>query len=371
MTASRIDAVDPQYRYSVASGGIYQSIFETAISGQPYPIKAWFFSRTNPFQTAADLPLMTKAVETFELTVCNDIYMTDTAAYADYFLPSCTYLERGEDFAVNNGMSLYPTVNIRQPAVEIIGEAKPTWLIWKELAGYLGLGEHYRWKDMEERQFIQAGRDEALYNSIKEKGALSYGIPLYLREPESAREFVNLYPSAAANLSAQGDFSGFVRFGTASGKVELCPPALKEIAPDYVLPRFQNIKITDNEDDLIFIQGKVAVHTNGGTARVPWLAALMPDNPVWIHPDAAARINVKTGDMVELSNSLGTERARALVTKGVRPDVVFTYMAGYGAKTGEKTGSGVQCANLIKSRTNDVTAMLVHRAGVKISKVRG
>lgn len=366
---ARIDSVNPMYQYMIPNGGIYQSIFESALSGDPYPIKGWFILRSNPFQTVAELPKMQKAAEAMELIVCCDIYMSDTASYADYFLPDCTYLERGEDVIDTSG--LRPTIMMRQPAVEVIGNTKPSWKIFRELADYLGMSEYYDWVDMDERQYREVDEDDDLYNELKEKGFMAYGLPLYLREPDAVKAFVEAYPNSESNLGSDGDFSNFIEFGTDSGKIELCPEILDDIAPGYRLPRFQNIPLKQ-EDELFFIQGKVAVHTNGGTAFVPNLSYYMPENPVWIHPDTAAKIGVKTGDMVKLKNSVGEEKGKAMVTKGVRPDTVFTYMAGSGVKTGDRTQpaakNGVNCANLLKLEINDVTAMAVHNTGVKISK---
>ncbi|MEA7586020.1 PAS domain-containing protein, partial [Salmonella enterica subsp. enterica serovar Anatum] len=43
-------------------------------------------------------------------------------------------------------------------------------------------------------------------------------------------------------------------------------------------------KSLKKENELYFIQGKVAVHTNGATQYVPLLSELMWDNAVWVHP---------------------------------------------------------------------------------------
>jgi thiosulfate reductase/polysulfide reductase chain A len=370
--ADRIDTSDEMYKYMIPNGGIYQSIFTTAVSGEPYPIKGWFMLRTNPMQTIADLPMMLKTAENMELIVSCDVYMTDSAAYADYFLPDCTYLERSEDITQSPGMS--PSFTVRQQVIDVIGRAKPSWRIWRELAEELGLGEYYWWNSMEERHLFQCGDDEALYKELCEKGSLSYGLPLLFREPEVLKKFVEQYPESEYYLDSEGMFSEFVAFGTESGKVELCPDELNYIAPDYYYPRFQNIPLRESEDEYFFIQGKVAVHTNGGTAFVPNLSYYMPENPIWIHPETAAKLGVKTGDFVELENSVGKEKGRVLVTEGIRTDTVFTYMAGSGVKKGDKrtaaAKNGVNCANLLKMSVNDITAMVVHNTGVRLAKAR-
>ncbi|MDI5811401.1 hypothetical protein MJM95_31445, partial [Salmonella enterica subsp. enterica serovar Anatum] len=46
------------------------------------------------------------------------------------------------------------TFEVKQ-VVEPIGEARPSWQIWKELGEQLGLGQYYPWQDMQTRQLYQ------------------------------------------------------------------------------------------------------------------------------------------------------------------------------------------------------------------------
>ena len=53
----------------------------------------------NPVASIANGPALAEAMRELECTVVIDIYMSETAALADYFLPAATSLER-EDFPV-------------------------------------------------------------------------------------------------------------------------------------------------------------------------------------------------------------------------------------------------------------------------------
>ena len=48
----------------------------------------------------------------------------------------------------------------------------------------------------------------------------------------------------------------------------------------------------------ILLSGKTAIHTNAHTHNVPFLNMLMSDNPVWIHPETAAKEGLKDGDKI-------------------------------------------------------------------------
>ncbi|MDR2870557.1 MAG: thiosulfate reductase PhsA, partial [Deferribacteraceae bacterium] len=307
ITAKRIDQLDPSFAPIVAQGGIYQSIFNAAISEKPYPVKGWFMMRTNPLQTVADRPKMLEAIDKMELIISCDVYMTDSAAYADYFLPECTYLERYEDITDRSGMA--PAYSIRQPLVHIVGNTKPSDQIFRELATELGLGDAYPWKSMEDIHKIQVGDNTAFYEELKKAGWLAYGVPVLMREPAMIRNFIDKYPAAAQQLGSDGTFSHLLKFNTPSGKIEFFSQRAEDLKAGYGLPRFRNISLKA-DDELFFIQGKTSLHTNGATVFVPRLAQLMSDNPVWIHPETAAKYSIEDGDEIYLENSVGKEKGR-------------------------------------------------------------
>jgi anaerobic selenocysteine-containing dehydrogenase len=62
------------------------------------------------------------------------------------------------------------------------------------------------------------------------------------------------------------------------------------------------------------------IHTRSANSK--WLTELSNTNPVWIHPTDAARLGVKTGDLVRVVSRIGYYVNRAWVTEGVRPGVV-------------------------------------------------
>ncbi|EKS7792964.1 thiosulfate reductase PhsA [Edwardsiella piscicida] len=365
--APRIDATAPQFTYITASGGVVQSIIDAALKQTPYPLKGWIMSRHNPFQTVTCRPDLVKTVESLDLVVSCDVYLSESAAYADYLLPECTYLERDEEVSDVSGLN--PAYALRQQVVETIGDARPSWQIWKELGEELGLGQYYPWETMATRQLFQLGGDRALYGALREKGYLSWGVPLLLREPASVARFIERYPQAAAQCDSDGTLGGALRFKSPSGRIELYSAALEALLPGYGAPRFRNLALKQ-PDQLYFIQGKVAVHTNGATQYVPLLSELMWDNAVWVHPQTAQARGIRSGDIVWLENAIGREKGRALVTPAIRPDTLFVYM-GFGAKAGartEATRHGIHCGNLLPHETSPVSGTVVHTAGVTLSR---
>ena len=122
--------------------------------------------------------------------------------------------------------------------------------------------------------------------------------------------------------------------------------AAKAGMADDGMPGFQHVpgleKLPGNR--FILTSFKWNVHTQGRTASQKYLAEIVHDNPMWIHPTAAARIGVKSGDMVELTTYrprssangdqafkaapagreqvVGRARIRVFVTEGIHPKVL-------------------------------------------------
>jgi molydopterin dinucleotide binding protein len=62
------------------------------------------------------------------------------------------------------------------------------------------------------------------------------------------------------------------------------------------------------------------IHTRSGNSK--WLHELSHTNPLWLHPEDAARAGVRTGDLLKVSTAIGSFIDRVWVTEGIRPGVV-------------------------------------------------
>ncbi|MEH6735783.1 MAG: thiosulfate reductase PhsA [Shewanella sp.] len=366
-TAIRIDQVEKQYAMMWSNGGIYQTILDATLDAKPYQLKAWVMSRTNPMQTLTDRAKVEQSLKKLDLVVSCDLYISETAAYADYILPESTYLERDEEIQDKSGKN--PAYYVRQRVVETIGNTRPSWQIFKELGQALGLEQFYPWDNIQTLQLMQLNRDHSLLEHIKKMGYVSYGKPLMLREPEMVTEFVKAYPNAKS-VDADGTYASSMSFKTPSGKIELTSPKIEGMAPGRGVIKHRDVQLKQ-ADELYFIQGKVAVHTNGATHNIPMLANLMSKNAIWIHPITAGRLDIHSGDAIRLTSSVGREEGTALVTPGIRQDTVFAYM-GFGSKNKElvrATGKGIHCGNLLPNVIAPICGMNLHTTGVKLVKI--
>ncbi len=101
------------------------------------PVRMMFVNGGNPVNQSPNSNAVARAFEKLEFTVVVDSFLTDTADYADIFLPTTTFLEE-EDALVSWGHNIIGGVN---PVVEPVGEARSDLWIYQRLAERLGIGE--------------------------------------------------------------------------------------------------------------------------------------------------------------------------------------------------------------------------------------
>ncbi|WP_425802254.1 thiosulfate reductase PhsA [Desulfitobacterium sp. Sab5] len=288
-----------------AYDGAVGQILESILTEKPYPIKAWLVHRFNPYISITESAKALEAFKKLDLLVTCDLYMTDTAYYSDVVLPECTYLERYEPIFDMSGLT--PKYVLRQPAVSVVyPETKPYWQIYKELAEKMGLGEYFEFKDMEDYLTQQLSPAGLTLDQMKEKGVWTPpGMkPFYLRvnDPKASLDFVLATKSKKIQIFSE--------------EVE---EAVKQGVPKYVqYPQ-------PEEGKFRFVQGKVAVHTNAGTANIPVLNELMPENSLWMNTAVGTKLGLKDGDSIVVSSGKYEQKGKLKLTEGVRPDTVFCY----------------------------------------------
>ncbi|MDR0588857.1 MAG: thiosulfate reductase PhsA [Burkholderiales bacterium] len=328
---------------------------------QPYKIRGWFIARNNPVMTQINTQKVIDAMKAMELVVVVDIQISDTAWFADVVLPDTTYLERDEEFTAGGGKN--PTYSVgRQKVVEPVGESKPCWLIAKELGEKMGLGAYFPYKDIEDYRMQQVGDNIELIVDLKKKGQTSFGVPLMMREKNSVRAFVEKYPTAKDKVNSEGLMD-------LPKKIRLFSKGLEEVSKTGGLVyKPDTIKA---DDELYYINGKIAVRTNGHNGNNEWLNHLIGDAHIWIHPHTAEKMKLKNGDKIEIYNRYSTQRGKVLVTQGVREDTLFSYF-GFGtiSKALKRAcGKGVNSNFLMPPQLGQNTGMGLNVVGVKVRKV--
>ncbi len=116
-------------------------------------------------------------------------------------------------------------------------------------------------------------------------------------------------------------------FPTPSGLLEFYSTTVAQWGwLDLAVPTYQRSHVHPSElgpDELVLISTfrlPTQIHTRSANSK--WLNELSHSNPLWLHPRDAARLDVRTGDLVRVSTEIGHFVAKAWVTEGIRPGVV-------------------------------------------------
>ena len=333
-----------------AYDGAVGKIVESILTEEPYPIRAWLVHRFNPYISITDSPRVVEAFKKLDLLVTCDVYMTDTAYFSDVVLPECTYLERYEPIFDMSGLT--PKYVIRQPAVPLVfPDTKPYWQIYKELGEKMGFGDYFEFKDMEDfiaQQLVPTGLTLA---QMKEIGVWTPpGMKaFFVRADDSQASLDNILSNQSKKIEI---FSKEVEEATGQG------------VPKYVShPQ-------PKEGTFRFVQGKVAVHTNAGTANVPILNELMPTNTLWMNPTSCKKLGLNDGDNIVISAGKYEQKGKLKMTEGIRPDSVFCYH-GFGRISPELKrafGKGINDNYLIPNEIGEVGNAVTSTTFVTVRK---
>lgn len=250
------------------------------LHGEPYPLRAMILTAANPLLTNPNTTRVREAFEALDLLVVRDLFMSETAALADYVLPAASFLERTElhPHAKHHLLSLTRKV-IEFPGVQ--GE----YDFWRELACRLGLGEYFLW------------RDETVLNRwlLKPSG-------ITLEQLEAHPEGVQYSPLK------QGDWEPGP-FETPSGKVEFVSEYLKGLGldelPVYRSPAYR--VAPDPEFPYVLVTGaRKLLYMHSRFRNIARFRTATPGPEVEMHPDDAGALGVSDGDSVEVVSRIGS-----------------------------------------------------------------
>ena len=279
------------------------------------PIKSLFVFGSNPAAIAPNAGRVVAGLRRDDLfTVVHELFLTDTADYADIVLPATSQLEH-VDLHKAYGHT-YLTYN--QPAIALLGESKSNWQVMGALAREMGFTEPW----------LQQSADEVLDEVLTATA---------VTQPEfSGITLARLKAEGTVPLTINPDVPfADGRFPTPSGKVELYSQTMAEMGLDP-LPGWQDVTDSGGQDGLILngrfpsqealnlISGAAHHFTSSTFANQAALLEREGEPFVEIHPDDAARRNIQQGEWVRLENGRGWCDLRAKITDGVRAGVVVS-----------------------------------------------
>jgi anaerobic selenocysteine-containing dehydrogenase len=283
-----------------------------------------WITATNPAVSLPELARVRSLLADKRLfVVVQDLFLTETAQFADVVLPAATWGEKTGTFT-----NADRTVHLSERAVAPPGEARP------DLDILLDYARRMDFRDKDGAPLVKWDNPEAAFEAWKacSRGCLcDYSGITYER---LRREGGIRWPAGAARLYEDGRFRAAPDTCESYGRdletgASLEPTEYAAMNPDgkailkaadYSPP----IEEPSEEYPLVLTTGRTIYHfhTRTKTARAPELQAAAPE--VWVElsaPDAGA-LDVREGDVVEVSSPRGKLRAKARVVES-RPGIVF------------------------------------------------
>ena len=249
----------------------------------------------NPAMSDPDVEHARDALAKLKHLVVQDIFITETANYADVILPAAAFAEKSGTVTNTNRQ-----VQMGRPAVPPPGEAREDWWITTELAKRLGLN----WTYTHPREVFG---EMAL--SMKSLSNITWD----RLEVQNAVTYPSLSPTDPGQPIVFGD--GFPR---ANGRARFTPANV--IAPD---------EAPDADYPMIMTTGRQLEHWHTGsmTRRSRVLDAVEPEANCSLHPSTLRKLGVEPGGMVTVSSRRGSITIMAREDRAVAPDMVFVPFA--------------------------------------------
>ncbi|MCK0151946.1 formate dehydrogenase subunit alpha [Marivita sp. S6314] len=268
----------------------------TEIVDQAYAgnIKGMYIQGENPAMSDPDVEHARDAFAKLEHLVVQDIFLTETACYADVILPASALYEKNGTVSNTNRQ-----VQRVRPAVPPPGDAREDWAITVELAQRLGLPWEYT--DVSQ-----------VFAEMKQVMGSLDNITWERLETETIT-YPSLSPTDPGQAVVFGD--GFPR---PEGRARFTPASV--IAPD---------EAPDSEYPMIMTTGRQLEHWHTGsmTRRASVLDAVEPEANCSLHPKTLRALGVAPGDMVRLTTRRGSIEIMARADRAVSEDMVFVPFA--------------------------------------------
>jgi formate dehydrogenase major subunit len=254
-------------------------------------IKGMYIMGENPAMSDPDLNHARQALAHLEHLVVQDLFLTETAVYADVILPASAWPEKDGTVTNTNRQ-----VQIGRQALPLPGEAKVDWWIIQEIARRMGLGWNYKHPSeiYTEMASMMPSLDNISWDRIERESAVTYPAPM---------------PDKPGLDVVFGD--GFPRAG-GLGKLV----AAKLTPPD---------EQPDAEYPMILTTGRQLEHWHTGamTRRATTLDALEPAAVASLSRGDIVRLGIKPGDTVRVATRRGTIELATRQDDAVPDGVIF------------------------------------------------
>lgn len=271
------------------------------LQGDPYPLRALYAHGMN-FRMFPGSGEMEKALSQLEFFVDVDLFLTDSAKYADIVLPVCSSCERDEFKVFGGGHAQYTTA-----VIPPLYQSRRDDEIILELARRLDVPD----------KLLKSDRDTCIRYMLR-------NTPIDLDELKKHPELPHKIPGVEIIPAGQHGFD------TPTGKFELDSTIIKDLNISGLdsLPTYR--PSTDDADPEEFpLILSTGIRIPGGLhSRLhdcPSTRSLRPEPMADISREDAANLNIQPGDMIRISTGHSSVCVRANPTVTIPQGMVSLY----------------------------------------------
>jgi formate dehydrogenase major subunit len=254
-------------------------------------IRGMYIMGENPAMSDPDLNHAREALAHLEHLVVQDIFLTETAVYADVVLPSSAWPEKDGTVTNTNRQ-----VQMGRAALPLPGEARQDWWITVELAKRMGLNWTYTHpRDVfPEMASMMPSLDNITWERVERENAVTYPCDAP-DQPGRDVVFDKGFPRPG----------GFARLVAA----KLTPP---DETPDHEYP-------------FVLTTGRQLEHWHTGsmTRRATVLDAIEPTAIAAVSRGTVVKLGIRPGDMIRVSTRRGSVELQSRQDDAVPDGVVF------------------------------------------------
>ena len=254
-------------------------------------IRGMYIMGENPAMSDPDVEHAREALAHLDHLVVQDIFLTETANFADVILPASAWPEKTGTVTNTNRQ-----VQMGRKALEAPGEAREDWWIIVELGRRLGLDWRYEHPSevFSEMKMSMASLKNITWGRLEAEGSVTYP-SLSPEDPGQAVVFTDGFPRAG----------GRAKFTPA----RVTPPAE---SPDRDYP-------------MILTTGRQLEHWHTGsmTRRASVLDWAEPEAHASLHPKTLRRMGVRPGESIRVETRRGAIEIATRADRAVAEDMVF------------------------------------------------
>lgn len=255
-------------------------------------IRGMYIMGENPAMSDPDINHARQALASLEHLVVQDLFLTETAIYADVVLPASAWPEKDGTVTNTNRQ-----VQLGRRALPLPGDARQDWQLIQEIARRLGLDWNYQHpRDVfAEMHLAMPSLQNITWERLEVESSITYPCPA---------------PDHPGNAVVFAD-----RFPSATGKATLVPAGI--ISPD---------ELPNAEYPLVLSTGRLLEHWHTGamTRRSTILDDLEPEAIVTLNGSEFERLGgIVPGEMIWVISRRGRVLVKTRLDNGVADGCLF------------------------------------------------